>query len=356
MVGGKMKKHISLVLCLALLLAICAAPVWAQFTATVKGVAKDESGKPIEGATVELINGDNGRKIILKTNAKGEYSSIGVGGGTYKFSLIKDGKVIDVFDKVPIAAGDDRVIDFDLAKDRAQAPKAAVSEEQQKKIAEAQKQNEKIKGLNAQLAQAKQLQAAGNFDQAITILQQAAQAEPNQDVLWVNLGEAQRAAKKYPEAIESYQKAVALKPANGPYHSALADALAKSGQTDKAVQEWATAVQNDPTNAGTYYFNEGAVLTNTGKVDEAIAAFDKALQADPTRADTYYFKGIDLMGKATVKGDKMVAPAGTAEAFNKYLELEPNGKYADPAKQMLASIGASVETSYGKGKTTKKKP
>jgi hypothetical protein len=63
------------------------------------------------------------------------------------------------------------------------------------------------------------------------------------------------------------------------------------------------------------------------------------------------------MGKATVKGDKMVAPPGTAEAFNKYLELEPNGKYADPAKQMLASIGAPVETSYGKSKAApKKKP
>ena len=167
-------------------------------------------------------------------------------------------------------------------------------------------------------------------------------------MIWANLGEAQRGAKKYPDAIESYQKAIALKPTNGPYHSALADALAKSGQTDKAVAEWATAVQNDPTNAGTYYFNEGAVLTNTGKVDEAIAAFDKALQADPTRADAYYWKGVDLMGKATVKGDKMVAPPGTAEAFNKYLQLAPNGKYADPAKQMLASIGAPVETSYGK--------
>ena len=114
------------------------------------------------------------------------------------------------------------------------------------------------------------------------------------------------------------------------------------------MQEWATAAQNDPTNAASYYFNEGAVLTNTGKLDEAIAAFDKALQADPTRADAYYWKGVDLMGKATTKGDKMVAPEGTAEAFNKYLELAPTGKYADPAKQMLASIGASVETSYGK--------
>ena len=350
-----MKKHISLVILLTFLVAISAAPVWAQFTGTVKGVAKDESGKPIQGATVELLNAENGRKATLKTNSKGEYFSIGIAAGTYKFSLIVDGKVVSSADKVPVQAGEERVIDFDLAKDRGLKP--GISEEQQKKIAEVQKHNEKIKGLNAQLAEAKQLQTAGNYDQAIALLQQAAQVEPNQDVIWANLGEAQRGAKKYPEAIESYQKAIALKPTSGPYHSALADALAKSGQTDKGVAEWATAVQNDPANAGAYYFNEGAVLTNTGKVDEAIAAFDKALQADPTRADAYYWKGIDLMGKATVKGDKMVAPAGTAEAFNKYLELAPNGKYADPAKQMLASIGATVETSYGKGKTTpKKKP
>jgi tetratricopeptide (TPR) repeat protein len=351
MVGGKMKKHISLVLWLVLLVAICTPPVWAQLTATVRGVAKDEKGKPIEGATVQIVNGENGRKIDLKTSSKGEYSSIGVGPGTYTFSLIKDGQVIDLVNQVPVAPGDDRVVNFDLAKDRAQT---AVSEEQKKKIAEAQKHNEKIKGLNAQLAEAKQLETAGNYDQAIAVLQQATQVDPNQDIIWANLGEAQRGGKKYPEAIESYQKAIALKPANGPYHGALADAYAKSGQTDKAVAEWATAAQNDPTNAGTYYFNEGAVLTNIGKIDEAIAAFDKALQIDPTRADAYYWKGVNLVGKATLKGDKMVAPPGTAEAFNKYLELQPNGKYADPAKQMLATIGAPVATSYGKGKAKKK--
>jgi tetratricopeptide (TPR) repeat protein len=350
-----MKKHLALVILLAFVVGMCAAPVWAQFTGTVKGVAKDESGKPIEGATVEISNAENGRKVNLKTNAKGEYFSIGVPPGTYKFSLIKDGKVIDFFDKVPVIAGDERKLDFDLAKDnRAQA---GISEEQQKKIAEAQKQNETIKGLNVQLAQARQLEAAGNYDQAIAILQQAAQTDPKQDLIWGSLGQSQLGAKKYPEAMESYQKAIAIKPTSGSYHAGLADAYARSGQTDKAVQEWATAAQNDPPNAGSYYFNEGAVLTNTGKVDEAIAAFDKALQVDPTRADAYYWKGVDLMGKATTKGDKMVAPEGTAEAFNKYLELAPTGKYADPAKQMLATIGAPVETTYGKSKTApKKKP
>jgi len=86
-------------------------------------------------------------------------------------------------------------------------------------------------------------------------------------------------------------------------------------------------------------------------VDDAIAAFDKCIAADPTRADAYYQKGVNLIGKATLQGDKMVAPPDTAAAFQKYLELQPAGPYADVAKQMLASIGAPVQTGFG----TKKK-
>jgi len=96
------------------------------------------------------------------------------------------------------------------------------------------------------------------------------------------------------------------------------------------------------------------VLTNAGKVDAAITAFDKVIAADPTRAEAYYWKGVNLIGKATLKGDKMVAPEGTAEAFKKYLELQPEGKLAQPAKDMLASIGATIETGFGKKKPVKK--
>ena len=87
-------------------------------------------------------------------------------------------------------------------------------------------------------------------------------------------------------------------------------------------------------------------------VQFAAAAFDKVIAADPNKAAAYYWKGVNMIGKATLKGDKMVAPEGTAEAFQKYLEIEPTGTFAQPAKDMLASIGASIETTYG----TKKKP
>ncbi|HUI84049.1 MAG TPA: tetratricopeptide repeat protein [Candidatus Binatia bacterium] len=345
-----MRKYINIT-ALCLLMGMCAAPLWAQLDGSFRGVAKDHSGKPIVGATVLAYDAQTGRKYQGKTNGKGEYFIGTVYTGTYKLTLLQNGAPVDEHNNVPLSPSQEQVVNFLPAQE------SGMTAEQRQKIEAAQKQNEKIKGLNASLAQAKELEGAGNYDQAIAVLQQAIQVDPNQDLLWGYLGDAQRGAKKYPDAIESYQKALAIKPNSGAYMAQMADAYARSGQTDKAVQQYAAAAQAEPQNAGAYYFNEGAVLTNTGKVDEAIAAFDKAIQLDPNRADAYYWKGVDMIGKATMKDNKMVAPPGTAEAFNKYLELQPNGKYADAAKQMLASIGASVETSYGKSKApSKKKP
>ena len=97
------------------------------------------------------------------------------------------------------------------------------------------------------------------------------------------------------------------------------------------------------------------LLAGVTITDDANVAFDKCIAADPTRAEAYYQKGLNLLGKATLQGDKTVAPPGTAEALQKYLELSPTGPNADSAKALLASLGATVETSYGKKKTTTKK-
>jgi tetratricopeptide (TPR) repeat protein len=375
-----MKRHISLVTLVALLLGLSAVQLWAQATGSVKGVVKDQNGKPVEGVTVELTSSDTGKKYDLKTNSKGEYSSIGVVIGTYDFTLMKDGKTVDQITKVPVVAGGEpRVVDFDFTK-RQVGP----TEEQKKQVEEVQKHNEKVKTLNASLTQARQLEASATddisqakqlqangkadqaqakqadasakYEQAITVLQQATQVDPTQDLLWYRLGDMQKGAKKYPEAIESYQKAIAIKGTVGGYHNNLADAYAKSGQSAKAVQEFAAAAEVDPANGGMYYFNEGVVFVNANKMDEALVAFDKVIQIDPNKAAAYYFKGNALLGKAVTKGDKMVAPEGTAEAYNKYLQLDPNGPYADAAKGALAAIGAPVQTSYGTAKAPKKKP
>jgi len=232
--------------------------------------------------------------------------------------------------------------------------------------------------LNDKLNAAKTAADAGDFDTAIAALNDANQMDPTRDLIWFKLGDYYRLSapkqtdpaekqKRLDSAVEAYQKAVDIKKgvANdkdpnaaknlAAYYNNLADALNKAHKTDDAVKTYELAAQVDPTAAGQSYFNIGAVYTNAGKVDEAIVAFDKVIAADPNRADAYYWKGVNLIGKATLQGDKMIAPPGTAEAFQKYLELQPTGTFADAAKQMLTSIGSSVETSFGNKKKTPKK-
>jgi len=374
-----MRKHY-LLLALIAVAALCVPSAFAQATGTVKGVCKDMQGKPIDGAIIEYYSPETGHKYDLKCK-NGQYFSLGISPGKYNVKMLQNGQEVFHFNGFPVQV-DENVLDFDLQKEQANAAKGqGMNPEELKRRQEAQekavKENATIKVLNEKLATSRAAIQAGNYDQAIAAMTEATQTDPNRDLLWATLGDAYRGsmpkqtdpaekAKRADLAAQAYQKAVQLKQADtgkdpnaaktiASYYNNLGDALAKAGKTDDAVKAYNQAAASDPTGAATYYFNEGAIMTNTGKIDDALAAFDKAIAADPTKADAYYWKGVNLMGKATLKGDKMVAPDGTAEAFNKYLELQPTGQFADPAKQMLASIGASVQTSFGKQKKASKK-
>jgi len=357
-----MKRNLILSLLLALATSVVVPAAWGQL-ATIKGYVHDVEGNPLVGVTIRLVNKENGRKYELKTDKKGNYFSLAIFSGRYDLDVIQDGKTV-YSGSVPIQMSEkENEFNIDLKKEQA-AQQAAVPPEVKKQQDAQQKEALKVKGLNEKLALADAAQQAGNYDQAIAAMAEATQADPTRDLLWFKLADYERLSapklssqqektERYNKAAEDYKKAIAIKP-TGAYYNNLGEVQAKLGDSEGARASYQQASQLDPTNAAQYYYNEGAVLTNMGKVDEAIAAFNKSIQTDPTKADAYYWKGINLLGKATMKGSKMEAPEGTAEAFNKYLELQPNGQFAEPAKQMLASIGATVETSFGKGKTQTK--
>jgi len=377
-----MKKYFILPLLLVLAVGISVPLAFAQTTGTVKGVCKDLEGKPIAQADVEWTGTESGHVYKLKTNNKGEYFSLGIVPGKYNVKLSKDGKELYHFTNVPVVA-DQVVQDFDLKKEQvALAQGQGMTPEQAAKakeaMAKAEAERKTVGTLNEKLNAAKAATDAGDFETAITTLSEANQIDGTRDLIWFKLADAYRMSapkqtdpaekqKRYEMAAADYQKAIDLRSASeqaqkdpenntkmAAYYNNLAEAYSKSNKVDDSVANYNKAAQLDPTHAGTYLFNEGAVLTNAGKVDDAIAAFDKVIAADPTKADAYYWKGVNLIGKATLQGDKMVAPPGTAEAFQKYLELQPDGKLAQPAKDMLASIGATIETGFGKKKPVKK--
>lgn len=380
-----MKKYSAFFLFSILVCALSIPAAFAQSSGTVKGVCKDPQGVPIADGVVVWTNMDNGQKYTLKTNKKGEYFSLGLSPGKYVVTLYKNADDVKAEKELDHVKGftvqlDENTLDFDMKKEMENTAKGqGLSAEQLKQMQEAQakaaKENNTVKALNEKLNAAKTAADAGDFDTAIADLNEATQMDATRDLIWFKLGDYYRLSapkqtdpaekqKRLDSAVTSYQKAVDIKKSItndkdpnaaknlAAYYNNLADAYYKAKKIDDAVKTYELAAQIDPTSVAQSYFNIGAVLTNSGRPDEANAAFDKCLAADPNRAEAYYQKGLNLLGKATLQGDKTIAPPGTAEAFQKYLELSPTGPNADSAKALLASLGASVETSYGTKKKT----
>src|SRR5271169_35887 len=377
-----MRKYFILPLLLALAVGLFAPLASAQTTGSVKGVCRDVEGKPIAQAEVEWVGTETGHSYKLKTNAKGEYFSLGIVPGKYNVFLRKDGKQLWNINGITVGL-DELDLPLDLKKEQVTAAKAQGMTPEQikaKQEAEAKAESEKktVGTLNDKLRAASAASDAGDYETAIAALNEANQIDATRDLIWFKLGDAYRMSgpkqtdpaekqKRYEMAAADYQKAIDLRTGSeaaqkdpdsnkklAAYYNNLADASAKAGKVDDAVANYNKAVALDPAGTGGYLFNVGAVLTNAGRADEAIAVWDKVIAADPTKAEAYYQKGLNLLAKETIgKDGKAIAPAGTAEAFQKYLELAPTGRFAEPAKQLLASIGAPVETGFGKKKPAK---
>ena len=334
---------------------------------------------------MQLVGVDTGHTYNLKTNDKGEYFSLGILPGKYNFKLSKDGTEIFHINDVTVGL-DESGAELRLEEGtghrgpRLRARRPSRSRPKKRKREKAAKDNNTVKALNDKITEADAASTAGDFEKAIATLNDAIAIDNTRDLIWFKLGDAYRDVrsqqtdpdekkKRYETAVTDYQKAIDLRKASeqaakdpdnnkkmAAYYNNLAEAYPRKAKWTSRSPPTTRPRRLTPDNAAQYNFNEGTVLTNAGKADEAKVAFDKVIAADPNKALAYYWKGINLIGKATVgKDNKMVAPDGTAQAFQKYIELDPNGPMAQTAKDMLASIGATVETGFGTKKKSSKK-
>lgn len=338
-----------------------------QQTGSIHGHAQDPTGVPLANAQVQISTDGKTALYTFNVDPNGDYKGDNVKPGTYVITLyVKNAndpnfKPVDRFENVKIDAAQNATQDFDLSR-----PDyiKKLPPEQQKAIAEAKsknagilKENAQVKNLNADLASARQDIKDKKFDDAATLMQKDSAAKPDAAVLWVELAIAQNGLKKSDDAITSAKKALETNAASkkpspeieGAANNALGEAYAAKNQIPDATAAYDAAAKAQPTNAGMFYSNEAIVLAKSGgSADAVAAAADKAIAADPKKPVPYYLKGQALIAKATVdpKTSKIVAPPGCEEAYEKYLELDPNGPMAADAKNILAQIGSKQSKSY----------
>ena len=360
---------------------------WGQVTA-LEGKVQDDQGQPLKGAMIKIERTDIRGHYQVKTDKKGHYYYGGLPLGTYRVSVEIEGKEADFVNNVRTHLGDPLELNFDLkqVKEQQQAMQKAaetgtLTKEQERSLTPEQKaaiekrakeqseQMKKNKELNDAFNAGREAEQAKNWQGAVDNYEKASQLDPEQTVVWAHLADAylnlagtktgadQQAAMD--KGLGAYQKAIALKPDYPSFHNNYARALAKAKKIDDAKAELTKAAALDPASAGKYYYNLGAVLVNTGQTDQAGDAFKKAIDANPNYAPAQYQYGIYLVSKATTTADgKVIPPDGTIQAFQKYLELDPNGPYAEQAKGMLQTLTGTVQTKYvnpDEKKSTKKK-
>jgi tetratricopeptide (TPR) repeat protein len=338
-------------------------------TGSIHGHVQDPAGTPLAGAQVQVSTDGKTAKYTFTADQNGDYKGSGIEPGTYVVTLFQATaggavKPVDRFESVKITAGRDTLQDFDLS--RPDFIKKLTPEEQKAiqdakgKNAQINKENQNVKQLNGMLQEARTDITAKNYDQAATLMQQATQIKPDSSVLWLELGTAQNGLKKYDDAITSLKKAIELDTASkkpspeiqGAANNALGEAYASTNKIPDATAAYDAAAKAQPADAGMFYSNEAIVLSKAGNADATVAAADKAIAADPKKPVPYYLKGQALIGKATVdpKTQRIVAPPGTEEAYQKYLELAPTGPMAPEAKAILEQIGSKQQTKYSAGK------
>jgi len=388
-----MNRKLTAIFAISTVILISAIAGWSQMLARVHGKVIGTDGAPMAGLTVQFFNNETGQKSDLKTDSKGELASIAITPGKYTVNFVQDGKIFHSYKDIPIRLSEQgNEFAFDFQKEMQEAQKNPKNVQQAK---ERLQETAKVNTLNQKLKDAKVAEDAGKWTDAIQIIDDALALDSTRDVIWAVMGDAElgagatatskeEGAPHFLKAIEAYKKAIELldnaiaaapatadkkvvndmKISEGKYHNNLGQAYAKCGNSTEALNEYTAAAQQDVPNAHMYFFNAGATLTNMAtretngankekEISQANEAFDKAIAAKPDYAEAYYQKGINLTSKATIdKSGKMVPASGTVEAFNKYLELEPEGKHAEEAKGLIEGFGETVPTSYKKAKAT----
>jgi tetratricopeptide (TPR) repeat protein len=350
-------------------------------TNSMEGDIKGTDGKPLIGAWVKIDRTDIKAGYKVKTDKKGHYFHAGLPYGVYNLSVEVDGKDVAFAQGMVLRGSADPLnISQDLSKLAAgetqqaaapagEAPKGLTPQqkaEQEKQMKEREEAMKKDKELNDAFNAGMAATQAKQWDQAIANFNKASELGPKQNVVWAQLAEAEMnfaatksgadADAEMAKGLSAYDKAIELKPDDAGYHNNYALALARAKKYPEAQAELTKAATLDPPNAGRYYYNLGALLVNAGQNDPAGEAFKKAIDLDPNYADAQYQYGVTLLAKASIAADGKVTPVpGTADAFQKYLALKPDGPFADSAKAMLASLGQTVDTSYKNPTATKKK-
>jgi eukaryotic-like serine/threonine-protein kinase len=131
---------------------------------------------------------------------------------------------------------------------------------------------------------------SGKYEQAVEQFQQAVQLEPANDRAYINLAGAYQKLNQPQKAEDTYKRAIAVRPQYWRVYSLLGIFYLSSADYDKASALFRRATDLDPDSYQAFN-NLGAALLYAGKDNEAVQAFEKSIAIRP-RYSAYSNMGV----------------------------------------------------------------
>ncbi|HEU4887066.1 MAG TPA: carboxypeptidase regulatory-like domain-containing protein, partial [Thermoanaerobaculia bacterium] len=270
-------------------------------------VVDKATGKPVAGATV-TISGNNTKPAVTKTNAKGQWSVLGLISGTWSIDIeakgyqtLRGSASLSEMQMVPpirseLAA---EVVEAEVPVEStiSNVPENVISA-----VNEAQELLSRSAGdptsetdatpVTAETVKANSAKAASLLEVALPEI--PTDTEERQRIrtqVQQLLAQAHYRAGNLPKAIETLSALVAADETNHTNALLLVNLYLEDGKLTEGkallekLPDWAIS---DPT----VYLNVGILFLNKDSAKDAVVYFDKAIALDANKAEGYYYRGL----------------------------------------------------------------
>ena len=182
------------------------------------------------------------------------------------------------------------------------------------------------------------LRLGGDREQAVAQLRRVVRANPDMRDAWEMLGATLVELDRKADAVQAFDRTIALDPTSPEPHLALARILVVEGRRDAAVQHAEIAAKRDP---GKAYELLAQIMIDLNRPEAAADDARRSLEADPRRVMSHYTLGI--VSQRGGRYEEALAHFERAEQANRLQEgsvvLDLHARMAD----CLARLGREPE-------------
>jgi tetratricopeptide (TPR) repeat protein len=296
-----MKKNFTIaLLSVGIIIMLLASPVFAQAWARASGSVTSEKGIPIEGARVILVFSQDGAKVELTTNAKGEWKQVNLRAGAWTIGIMVDGYQPQKINVVLSALKEHPPIDIIMQP----IPKHPLS-----------------KGNDLYQAK-KYAEALQEYQKALAENQDLHQAHEKIGLCHYRLGDADNAIKAFKMMLDKDPQArnVLIN---------LSAVLLEKGNLEEGMKYF-KQLDEETINDHSMFYNIGVLLFAREQMEQAIEYFKKCAARDPNYVDAYYQMALAYLNQGNMEEAK--------KNFQKIIELAPGSDKAAQAKEIIDSL------------------